>query len=145
MESLLIKITKCQKCQLKKRALKSERKGNNRLIVSFLFTFQKLQNLTKALASKSLPNPSTTFAIFHPFCRWLTFQHVAVENCVEKAVFTFPPPPLSRSSGTRASQNPSDLCYRRFRRWNPPFNFHFFGPLWPDQPYPRAANCWNIR
>ena len=108
--------TKCHKCQLKKRALKSERKGNNRLIVSFLFTFQKLQNLTKALASKSLPNPSTTFAIFHPFCRWLTFQHVAVENCVEKAVFTFPPPPLSRSSGTRASQNPSDLCYRRFRR-----------------------------
>ena len=104
------------KVPIKKRALKSERKGNNRLIVSFLFTFQKLQNLTKALASKSLPNPSTTFAIFHPFCRWLTFQHVAVENCVEKAVFTFPPPPLSRSSGTRASQNPSDLCYRRFRR-----------------------------
>ena len=128
------------------KILKSERKGNNRFIVSFLFTFQKnLQNLTKALAAKSLPPPSTIFAIFDPLCCRLAVQHVTVENCVEKALFrslSFPPPPSCARCTMMTPQNPSDLCYWRGWGRNPPFYFHLFRPLRPDQPHPSARQSW---
>ena len=114
--------------------------------VLFIHFSEKLQNLTKALAAKSLPHPATIFAIFHPLCRRVAFEEVAVQNCVEKAVFfrslSFPPPPPLCTSCTMTPQNPSDLCYWRGWGRNPPFNFHFFRPLRPDQPHPSATQSW---
>ena len=55
---------KFQSAKLSKKKLKSERKGNNRLIVSFLFTFQKNY---KILQKHLRPNLCHTQPPFLPF------------------------------------------------------------------------------
>ena len=52
--------------KLLKKKLKSERKGNNRLIVSFLFTFQKFTKSYKSTCVQIFAKPIHHFCHFSP-------------------------------------------------------------------------------